>query len=167
MRIRPATADDLDAIFEIYEAEVLLGVATFDTEPYSPEQRRAWLDAHQSPIHPAIVADEAGDVIGWASLSRFSTRCAYDRTAEVSVYVHENHRGKGVGKALLAELIRLGRDAGLGVLLARIAAEQVPSLGLHLALGFQHVGTMRRVGMKFGRVLDVELLDYQIDGEGG
>lgn len=167
MRIRPATADDLDAIFEIYEAEVLHGVATFDTEPYSPEQRLAWLDAHAEPIHPAIVADELGVVVGWASLSRFSARCAYDRTAEVSVYVHKEHRGKGVGKALLMELVRLGREAGLGVLLARIAAEQVPSLGLHLALGFQHVGTMRRVGMKFGRVLDVELLDFQIDGEGG
>jgi len=166
MRIRPATPDDLDAIFEIYEDEVLHGVATFDIDSFTPAQRHQWLADHQSASHPAIVADDHG-VVGWAALSRFSLKRAYDRTAEVSVYVHKSHRGKGVGRALLAELIRLGREGGGGVLLARIAAEQVPSLGLHLSLGFQHVGTMRRVGEKFGRILDVELLDYQLDGGGG
>lgn len=166
MQIRPATSDDLDAIFEIYEHEVLHGVATFDTDPFTAEQRRAWFDKHQRDIHPAIVLEDNGRVVGWAALSQFSVKKAYDRTAEVSVYVHKDHRGKGVGRRLLTELVRLGRERGVGVLLARIAAEQVPSLGLHLSLGFQHVGTMRRVGEKFGRVLDVELLDYQIDGEG-
>lgn len=166
MHIRPATLDDLDGIFEIYEHEVLHGVATFDMDRFSPEERRAWLDSHQRDIHPAIVLEEHGRVIGWAALSQFSTKKAYDRTVEVSVYVHKDHRGRGVGRRLLSELIRLGRERGVGVLLARIAAEQVPSLGLHLSLGFQHVGTLRRVGEKFGRVLDVELLDYQIDGEG-
>ncbi len=166
MHLRPATADDLDAIFDIYEDEVLNGVATFDTNRFSTEERRAWFDRHGSAAHPAIVLEDNGVVVGWASLSQFSTKQAYDRTAEVSVYVHKDHRGKGVGRRLLTELIQQGRNGGLGVLLARIAAEQVPSLGLHLALGFQHVGTMRRVGEKFGRVLDVELLDYQLDGEG-
>lgn len=166
MRIRMATASDLDAIFSIYHDEVLHGVATFDTEEYTPEERGIWFDRHQSPTYPAIVMDDDGAVIGWASLSQFSTKRAYDRTAEVSVYVHTDHRGRGVGKRLLAELLQLGRERGLGVLLARIAAEQVPSIGLHLSLGFQHVGTMRRVGEKFSRILDVELFDYQLDGEG-
>ncbi|RMH29380.1 MAG: N-acetyltransferase family protein [Planctomycetota bacterium] len=165
MRTRPATPDDLDPIFEIYEHEVLHGVATFDLDPFTPEERRAWFDRHGPPAHPVIVAQDGDTVVGWAALSPFSSKRAYARTAEVSVYVHKDHRGRGVGRALLGELIRLGRAGGLGVLLARIAAEQVPSLGLHLSLGFQHVGTMRRVGEKFGRVLDVELLDYQLDGE--
>lgn len=166
MDIRSATRDDLGAIFEIYEDEVLHGVATFDMSPFTNGEREEWFQKHCTPRYPAIVMDHNGAVVGWAALSQFSTKRAYDRTAEVSVYVHKAHRGKGVGKRLLEELIRLGGECGLGVLLARIAAEQVPSLGLHLSLGFQHVGTMRRVGEKFGRVLDVELLDYQLDGEG-
>lgn len=166
MRTRPATIEDLDDIFDIYEREVRESVATLDLDPFGPVERREWFDRHGTPAHPAIVMEEDGVVIAWASLSRFSQKRAYDRTAEVSVYVHENHRGKGVGRALLSELIRLGREAELGVLIARIAAEQVPSLGLHLALGFQHVGTLRRVGEKLGRVLDVELLDYQFDANG-
>ena len=166
MQIRPATRDDLGVIFEIYEHEVLHGVSTFDMEPFSTEQRESWFARHEAPRHPIIVMENSTSVVGWAALSQFSVKHAYARTAEVSVYVHKDHRGKGVGRNLLAELIRLGAEGGLGVLLARIAAEQVPSLGLHLSLGFQHVGTMRRVGEKFGRVLDVELLDYQLDGEG-
>lgn len=163
MQIRPATIEDLDAIFEIYEHEVLHGVATFDTDAYSRDERLAWFEHHQTPLHPAVVLEDGGAVVGWAALSQFSFKRAYDRTAEVSVYVHKDHRSKGIGRRLLTELIRLGKERGVGVLLARIAAEQVPSLGLHLSLGFQHVGTMRRVGEKFGRVLDVELLDYQLD----
>ncbi|TMA47656.1 MAG: N-acetyltransferase family protein, partial [Deltaproteobacteria bacterium] len=109
------------------------------------------------------VAEESGRVVGWGSLSAWSDRCAYARAAEVSVYVHQDHRGHGIGRALLADLIARGRAAGLGVLLARIESSGAASLALHRALGFQPIGTMRRVGEKSGRLLDVELLDLHLD----
>lgn len=165
--VRDAREGDLQAINAIYDHEVATGIATFDTEPMSLERRRAWLASHQAAAHPAIVAAAGAQVLGWASLSPWSDRCAYARAAEVSVYIDPAHRRRGVGRALLAELIRRGRQAGLGVLLARIAAEATgdpaPSLALHEGLGFRRLGTMRRVGEKFGRILDVELLDLHLD----
>ena len=161
--IRSARADDLPAVIDIYNYEVEHGVATFDTVPWTLEDRAPWFAAHASPQHPLIVAEESGRVVGWGSLSAWSDRCAYARAAEVSVYVHQDHRGHGIGRALLADLIARGRAAGLGVLLARIESSGGASLALHRAFGFQPIGTMRRVGEKSGRLLDVELLDLHLD----
>lgn len=165
MRIRLAADADLPAIMEIYNEQVLHGTATFDTEPIdTPEKRRAWFAKHPPEIYPVVVAEEDGRVVGWASLSRWSERCAYNRTAEVSEYVHKDHRGRGVGSELLRELIARARTIGLGVLLARITGESAASLRMHADHGFTRIGTMRRVGEKFGRVLDVELMDLQLEG---
>jgi phosphinothricin acetyltransferase len=161
--IRLAGAADLPAIADIYNHEVAHATSTFDTEPVTLDSRRAWLEAHDPARHPVIVAERAGQVVGFASLSSWSERCAYARAAEVSVYVHRDHRGSGAGRALLAELIERGRTAGLGVLLARISAESQASLRLHESLGFQRIGTMRRVGEKFKRILDIELYDLHLD----
>lgn len=164
MLVRLAERSDLNAINGIYNAEVEASTATFDTEPMSEAARMTWLSEHGSPRHPAVVAvlDEA--VVGWASTSAWSQRCAYARTAEVSVYVEARFRGRGVGRALLMDLIQRGRAAGLSVLLARVSLGEGPaSVALHEAVGFSRIGTMRRVGEKFGRVLDVELLDLQLD----
>jgi phosphinothricin acetyltransferase len=163
MLLRPFRPEDLDAVFAIYDDEVLHGTATFDTEPSTNESRQRWCLHHQGPRHPVIVAEDGGVVVGWASLSPYSDRCAYARAAEVSVYVHRDHRGQGVGRALMTELIRAARSAGLGVALARITSESAASIALHRSLGFQRIGTMRRVGEKFGRILDVELLDLHLD----
>lgn len=163
MILRDGLDADLLAIADIYNHEVLHGTATFDTQPVDLLERRAWLASHQSARHPVVVAELNGTVVGWASLSPWSTRCAYARAAEVSVYVHRDHRGRGVGRALLGELVTRGRAAGLGVLLARVVAESEASRRLHQQLGFVRIGTMRRVGEKFGRILDVELLDLQLD----
>jgi len=165
MRIRGAAPDDLEAINEIYNREVHESIATFDTDPMTMEARRAWLAAHATARHPAVVADDDGTVIGWACSSPWSPRCAYARAAEVSVYVHADHRGRGVGRALLEALIERGRAAGLGVLLARVAGPaEGPSMALHRAVGFNQFATMRRVGEKFGQILDVQLLDLHLDG---
>jgi L-amino acid N-acyltransferase len=166
MRLRPATEADLPGIFAIYDREVLHGTATFDTEPKSAAERVAWLrdDAHGK--YPILVADVDGAVAGWARLYAWSQRCAYARAAENAVYVHEAHRGKGVGRALLAELIRLAPQRNVQVLLARIVEGNPGSLALHEALGFQTIGVMKRVGEKFGRVLDVRLMDRQLDQVG-
>jgi phosphinothricin acetyltransferase len=161
--VRDARLTDLEAINAIYNHEVATGTATFDTEPMSPERRRAWLEQHGTPNRPALVAAEGDAVLGWACLSAWSDRCAYARAAEVSVYVDHAHWRRGVGRALLQALIERGRAAGLGVLLARIAGDGGGSLLLHEAVGFHRFATMRRVGQKFGRILDVQMLDLHLD----
>lgn len=162
--IRLARESDLGAIAAIYNYEVEHSTATFDTEPVSIENRREWLKKHGALRRPVVVAEVEGEVIGWASLSDWSERCAYARAAEVSVYIHRSHRKKGVGKMLLVDLIDRARRGGIGVLLARICTlNGEASIHLHQSVGFQRVGTMRRVGQKFGQILDIELLDLQLD----
>lgn len=164
MLLRSAEPRDLAAINDIYNRAVETSTATFDTELVSVEARQLWLQDHQSATRPAIVAEnDSGTVIGWAALSSWSPRCAYARAAEVSIYIHAQHRGKGVGRALLAELINRAREAGLGVLLARVADHSEASLALHRSMGFETIGLMRRVGEKFGRILDVELMDLHLE----
>jgi L-amino acid N-acyltransferase len=161
--IRLARPEDLPAIAAIYNYEVLHTCATFDTVPVTLEDRQRWLDDHPPSRHPVVVADAGGETVGWASLSSWSSKCAYARAAEISVYVHRERRGLGVGKALLLELVARGREVGLGVLLSRICtADGETSLRLHERVGFQRVGTLRRVGEKFGRLLDVEILDLHL-----
>lgn len=162
--VRDALASDADAINAIYNHEVEHGTATFDTEPITHQRRLQWLATH-GPRHPVLVAERSGVVAGWASLSPWSPRRAYDRTAEVSVYVSPDHRGAGVGRQLLAELIDRARVVGLAVLIARIAGPGEASSRLHRAAGFEPVGLMRRVGEKFGRLIDVEILDLHLDTE--
>ena len=165
--IREATEADLVGIFEIYDREVLHGTATFDVEPKSAEQRVAWLREHGKARRRAIVAvprAESTSVLGWASLSAWSDRCAYVRAAEDSVYVAADARGRGVGSALLAALIASAKADGLAVLLARIVEGNPASLRLHESAGFRTIGVMHGVGEKFGRVLDVQLLELPLDG---
>jgi L-amino acid N-acyltransferase len=170
--IRPATEADLPGIFAIYDREVLHGTATFDTEPKTAAERVAWLRDDGNGKYPILVAEVAAEaaptgtapaIAGWARLYAWSNRCAYARAAENAVYVHPDHRGRGVGRALLAELIRLAPQRGVQVLLARIVEGNPASLALHEAHGYRTIGTMRRVGEKFGRVLDVRLMDRQLD----
>ncbi|MFG0275029.1 MAG: GNAT family N-acetyltransferase [Phycisphaerales bacterium] len=164
MRIRPVQASDLEAVFAIYNREIREGVATLDTAEVTPEQQRAWFAARTNARHPGIVAlDDDGRVLGFANLGAWSPKCGYARAAEVSVYVRHDAQGRGVGRALLAELIRLGRDAGLGVLLARMESTREGSRRLHESLGFVRIGTLHRVGEKFGRVLDVDIYECHLD----
>lgn len=160
--IRDARPDDLEAIFAIYNAEVSGGTATFDTVPLDPERDSGWL-ADRDPAHPVLVAERAGGVIGFASLSPWSSKGAYRRTAEVSVYVSGEHRGSGAGRALLEAIIARAPAGGIAVLLARIAEGNPVSVALHERAGFRRFGIQRRCGEKFGRVLDVELLDLHLD----
>jgi L-amino acid N-acyltransferase len=165
--IRHATSADLDGIFAIYDEQVLHGIATFETTPKTVEERIAWYGAHPQDKYPLLVAtDQANNlVVGWAGLSPWSPRQAYARTAENSVYIHESGRGRGLGKALMLELIaRAKRETPVRVLVARIAQPSPASVALHESLGFSRVGMLRRCGEKFGRVLDVLIMDLHLDG---
>jgi len=159
--IRGAGHADLPGILSIYNREVLLSTATYDTIPRTEAEHRKWFAIH-GPEHPVLVAESAGIVTGWASLSPWSDRSAYSRTVEVSVYVAEEHRRKGVGRLLLGALIEAGRSRGHHALLARISADNEASIRLHAECGFAVVGTMLEVGVKFGRLLDVCIMELLV-----
>jgi phosphinothricin acetyltransferase len=152
--IRPAARDDLGAINDIYNHYVLNSTATYQLAPETAQDRAAWFERHGA-AHPVIVAQAGGAVVGWGSLSPYNPREAYARTVENSVYVrHDMHR-RGIGSALLSELIRLARRAGQHVIIAGIDSAQAPSIALHARHGFIQVGCMRQVGHKHGHWLDV------------
>lgn len=161
--IRPAEARDDAAIAAIYAEAVRDTTATFDTEPRSLEETTRFREEHGGR-HPLLVAvDEQDDVLGWASLSAWSGRCAYADTAEVSIYVDAAARRRGVGRALLAALVEEAVAQGLHSLLARIAVPNDPSVRLHAEQGFRRSGITREVGRKFGRRIDVEIHELLLD----
>jgi L-amino acid N-acyltransferase len=162
LRIRRAVHSDLPSIFAIYDEEVLHGTATFDTVPYTPEQREAWLKAHQSEHHPALVADE-GKVLAFGTLSPWTDRPGCQHIAEVAVFVDRHCNRDGLGQRLFQELIVHARTVGLGVLISGVCPENQPAHELDTAFGFRYVGTLQRVGKKFGRYLDLELFELQLD----
>jgi phosphinothricin acetyltransferase len=157
MRIRPAAEGDLESVREIYNDAILNTVATFDTVAKSPEDMKMWFRDHM-PRYPVFVAELDGRIVGWASLSRWSDRPAYADTAEVSVYVEEGHRGKHIGHDLLDALIKAGRERNFHTLVSRIVQGSDVSIRLHAALGFASVGVLREAGRKFGRLLDVTIM---------
>lgn len=162
LAIRDASGGDLEAIFAIYNHEVRHEVSTFDTVPRDPVRDAGWLRGRE-PRYPVLVAERDGEIVGWGSLSQWSERGAYARTAEVSVYVDRAHRGSGVGRRLLEALIERAPQGGIAVLLARITGENPASVGLHESLGFERIGVQRRSGEKLGRILDVTLMDLHLD----
>jgi L-amino acid N-acyltransferase YncA len=157
VRLRRAGARDVPAIARIYNEAVRTTTATFDLQPRSVADRRRWFDSHDRR-HPIFVAVRGRSVVGWASISPWSDRPAYDGTAEVSIYVAAANRGHGIGSKLLARLVRTGWEDGFHTLLARVADGNAVSLRMHGEVGFAPIGVMREVGKKFGRLLDVHLL---------
>lgn len=154
LSIRAATVEDLPAINDIYNHYVLHSTCTYQTEPGTAEERAEWFAQH-GPAHPVVVAEDAGEVIGWGSLSRVHVRQAYRFTVEDSIYVRHDYRGRGAGSALLAELIERARALGHHAVVGLIDAEQEASIRLHRRFGFEQAGRLRQVGYKFGRWLDV------------
>jgi phosphinothricin acetyltransferase len=163
--IRPAVASDLAGIAAIYDPECERGLNTMMTRARTHEEWVAWLREHEHPRYPVLVATEGegvgASVLGWASLSRWSEREGYARTAENSVYVHADAQGKGVGRALMLELLRSGEAQGVRLVIARINNGNEASVRFHESLGFQTIGVMPRCGQKFGRVIDVRIMGWQ------
>ena len=159
--LRPASSRDLPAVLGIYNEAVRTTTATFDTEPRTPEAQEAWFRGH-GPAHPVLVVEEAGIVVAWGCLGPWDPKPAYAGTAEDSVYVTEPVRGRGFGKLLLAALVEEGRRAGHRSLIGRICTESAASIRLHEAQGFRPAGTLREVGFKFGRRLDVVLMQRML-----
>jgi L-amino acid N-acyltransferase len=154
MEVRLASAEDAEAIKAIYNLEVSESMVTFDLVPRTLEQQRAWLADHAG-AHPAVVAVDGGEVVGFGSLSPYKERPAYATTVENSVFVHRAHRGRGIGRRLLEELVQLARDHGFHTVIARIVGDNEASIRVHQVCGFTRVGVEREVGRKFGKWLDV------------
>jgi L-amino acid N-acyltransferase len=158
VQVRLANGDDAEAIRGIYNREVTGSTVTFDLVPRSLADQRTWLEAHAG-AHPAVVAeDDEGDVVGFGSLSPYRSRPAYSTSVEDSVYVRHDQRGAGVGKVVLAELVRLAEVHGFHAVFARIVGGHEASIALHRGCGFELVGIEREVGRKFGKWLDVALM---------
>lgn len=162
MIVRQATEADVPAIRDIYNYEVLHGVATFDIETKSLEDRLQWF--RETNQHPqiVIVAEDEGGVVGWGCLHKYHTRAAYRFTTEDSVYIHHEHRGRGVGKAILARLVEIARERGFHTVLAGVSEGNEVSIRLHRAFGFEVWGVQRQVGYKFERWLDVTWLQLML-----
>ncbi|MBM3848381.1 MAG: N-acetyltransferase family protein [Verrucomicrobia bacterium] len=154
--IRPATAADLPSISRIYNDAVLNTTATYDYEPEPISRRAKWFEEHQRDRMPVLVAvDGREEILGWASLSPFHNRPGFQFTAENSLYVDAAHRGKGLGGALLRDLLPLGCSRGLKVVVAGIDGSNEVSIRLHEKQGFTVAGRLKRAGYKFGRWLDL------------
>ncbi len=156
MDIRGATEADIPEIQAIYAHHVLTGTGTFDEEPPSVEEMH---DKFRKVVDHGwswLVAADATGVLGYAYYTQFRDRSAYRYCVEDSIYVRDDVRGQGVGKALVSALIEHATARGMRQMIAVIGdSENVGSIGVHASLGFHMVGTLRAVGVKFGRWVDV------------
>jgi L-amino acid N-acyltransferase YncA len=152
--IRPAAQADLTAINQIYNYFVTRSTCTYQEKSEPMTGRQQWF-AHHGHQHPVVVAECNGKVVGWGSLSAYHPRAAYRRTVENSIYVHHNHHHRGIGTALMKDLIARARAIGHHAIIAVIDSEQEPSVALHDRFRFRKVGHFRQIGFKFGRWLDV------------
>lgn len=155
--IRKAALADIPAITEIYNEAILTTDATFDNDPKTIAEQTKWFGEHGAR-NPVLVADVNGKVVGWASLSKWSTRCAYADTAEISLYIKEEYRNRGIGKVLMQGILGEGKKAGLHTVISRITATNNISINLHREFQFEDVGVMKEVGKKFGKLLDVLMM---------
>lgn len=160
---RDATPDDLPEIVAIYNSTVPSRQVTADLEPVSIESRRAWFDAHGADKRPLWVVEDEGHIIGWLSFSDFYGRPAYQRTAEVSIYLHEAARGKGLGKKLLAASLEAAPKLGIDTVLGFVFGHNEPSVRLFKSFGFTAWGTLPRVAVLDGVERDLVILGKRLD----
>lgn len=163
MELRDAVEADLPAIVEIYNSTVPTRMVTADTEPVSVESRLAWFHEHDPGRHPIWVAEDGGEIAGWLSFEPFRERLTYHATAEVSVYVAENHRRKGIGRRMVAEAIGHSPGLGLKTLIAGAFAHNGASLRLFEGFGFEHWARFPKVAELDGVERDLVVLGLRLD----
>ncbi len=159
--IRTTELRDLPRLLSIYNYEVLHGTATLDLHAKTAKDWNVWYATHRLGNHFSLTAEADGIAIGYATLSGYREKEAYKTTAELSIYVAADQRQKGVASALLAEIIRIARQRGdLHTIVSVITSGNDASIALHKKFGFTYCGTVREVGTKFGRMLDIH--NYQL-----
>ena len=155
--IRPATSDDLPALTEIYNYYVVHTAITFDLAPFTPDERRAWFEAHRGTGRHRLLVAVGADrtLLGYATTSQWRPKAAYDTTVEASIYCRADAVGGGCGSALYAALFDAVRDEDIHRVVAGVSLPNPASIRLHERFGFQPVGTFRAVGRKFDAFWDV------------
>jgi phosphinothricin acetyltransferase len=156
--VRPATDADLPGILAIYNDAVARTTAIWNDDQVDMESRRAWMEARRRLGYPVLVADEGGTVLGYGALGEFRAFQGYRETVEDSLYVAEGARRRGVAAAILGELVVEGQRLRKHVMLAAITGENEASIRLHRKFGFADAGRLSEVGTKFGRWLDLVLM---------
>jgi len=160
---RNATLSDLKAIVTIYNSTIASRMVTADTEPVSVESKIQWFEKHTPDKHPLwVIENEDDQIIGWISFQAFYGRPAYNGTAEISIYLDENQRGKGMGKKILA--YSLNKCAGLGIktILGFVFAHNEPSLKLFRYFGFEDWGNLPKVAVLDGEEKSLKILGKRI-----
>lgn len=155
--IRPITQDDVVSCLDIYNYEVVNGVATLDLEPRTLPEWQEWFDAHQTVEHCIFVGLMDDVVVGYASLSPYRTKDAFKSTVELSIYIHQGHRGKGVASKLMAHILEHAKENDtLHTVVSVITAGNEGSTKLHSRFGFTYCGLTPEVGFKHGKYQDTE-----------
>lgn len=159
MIIREAKLSDLQQMVDIYNWAIENTTATFDLNRQTTDDRMDWF-THHTGAHPLIAAEIDGRVAGYCSLSKFRDKEAYAKTVEISVYIDPDYHGKGIGSALIEEIIKRAKQLGHHVIIAGITAGNDVSVKIHEKFGFELCGNMKQVGFKFGKWQDC--LFYQL-----
>ena len=161
---RPVTNGDSAAVLDIYNHYIVTSTVTFDLEPWAQDDMAHKIESVAALGMPFIVAEREGELVGYAYLSTFREKAAYDTTMENTLYLRESARGLGIGATMLEELCRLGALAGVREVVAVIAdtPDAAPSIRLHDTAGFTRVGEMDRVGRKFDEWIGVVLMQKSL-----
>jgi L-amino acid N-acyltransferase YncA len=162
MLIRQAVDADLDAILAIHNEAIAHSTAIWTDDVVERSDREEWLAARTAAGDPVLVAIENEQVAGYATYARWRAKYGYRNTVEDSLYIAGPYQGRGIGRALLVELIARARAAGHHVMLADIESGNAPSIGLHESLGFVEAGHLREIGTKFDRWLDLTILQLDL-----
>ena len=155
--IIPAEESHLPAIFSIYNDAILHGTATFDTDTKSNEEITHWWEKHNQK-YCVFVAMRGSELLGWASLSQWSDKQAYNDSAELSVYILPSCQGQNIGQMLMKKVLEQGKSEGVHTVISRITQGNDISIHIHKKFGFEMVGVLKEVGRKFGRLLDVTMM---------
>ncbi len=163
VHIRDAEIADLETITAIHNDAVLHTTAIWNEDAVDIDDRAAWLADRTRLGFPVVVAVDETGVLGYASFAQWRPHSGYRHTVEHSVYVRGDQRGRGVGTALMAEIIERARARGIHTMIAGVDSDNAGSIALHERLGFAEVGRMPQVGAKFGRWLDLTFLQLTLD----
>lgn len=161
--IRQATEQDLSQILDIYNDAIINTTSVYNYEPHTLAMRREWFAHKQKDNFPVFVAVQNEEVLGFSTYGPFRVWAAYKYTVEVSVYVHPNHRGKGIAKLLYPPLIARAKEQQLHALIAGIDAGNSISIQLHEHFGFTSVGYFKEVGYKFDKWLDLNFMQLLLN----
>jgi len=162
--MRSAKRDDLPRIVEIYNSTVASRMVTADTEEVSVESRVPWFEGHTPDRHPLLVHEDGGEVAAWVSFERFHARPAYAATAEISIYVATEHRGRGLGRSLLREALDMAPGLGIRTVVALVFAHNEPSLRLFRSFGFDEWGLLPDVAEMDGGEYGLTILGKRVEG---